>query len=276
MNKGLNGFYSDLIDEQIAAGSQCCLGQLMHKGKFGLMRFEFNIDNQNKDVYQKKVGEYVTINCSRLLAHLTRVQDYVATEIAFSLRKFLLKNTKKARPFVLVVGLGNKNMVADSLGARVLENLLITHNVPELIKEELGDLAAFLPGVGGQTGIATYDILLGVIQKVKPDLIVAIDALTAADEKRLGCSFQMSDAGLSPGEGANNETTFLCAKTVGVPVVAVGVPMMVSSSGICKCNIKNNNIFAPKEVDIFISKCARTLAIAINLAVHGKVYKDYC
>lgn len=276
MISDFKGFYSDLIDEQISASKQSDFGLLVHRGKFGLERYEFSVNGGNRGNSQKPIGDYVTINCSRILAHLTSVQDYVATEIAYSLRKFLIKSTKKENPFVLVVGLGNKNMIADSLGARVIESLLITHNVPELLKQELGDMAAFVPGVGGQTGISTFDILHGVVERVNPDVIIAIDALTAASEKRLGCSFQMTNAGLTPGAGVGNSTTFLSEQTIGVPVIGVGVPMMVSANGICLNNSCSSGIFAPKEVDIFISKCTRTLAIAINLAVHGKVYKDYC
>lgn len=274
----LENFYSDLVDEKVSSFNENDFGKIVHKGKYGLTRYEFFVDKKMEQQIFKPQGNYVTINCSKLLAHLTKVQDYVATEVAFSLRKLILKATKKSKPFLLVVGLGNKSMVADSLGALVAENLLITHHIPELLKEELGDLASFIPGVGGVTGLETFDIIAGVVSKIKPDVILAIDALTAIDEKRLGCSFQMSDSGIQPGAGVGNDTKTLNFKSIGVPVIALGVPMMVSGYGICKTieKDKQNNVFAPKEVDILIEKCARTLSVAINLAVHGKVYKDYC
>lgn len=270
--------YSDLADECILASKSQILGNQTHSGKYGLKKYEFTVSKQDEEKIGKSEGDYVTINCSKLLAHLTRVQDYVATEVAYALRKFILSNTGKKNPFVLVVGLGNGGMVADSLGVKVAENLLITHGIPEFAREELGDLSAIIPGVGGCTGIATYNIILGVCKEIKPDLILAIDTLTACDFSRLGCSFQMSNTGLTPGAGVGNTTKVLNKNTLGIPVIAMGVPMMISGYGICNQTDKEmaEKVFAPKEIDILTLKCARTLSMAINLAVHGKVYKDYC
>ena len=214
MVNNVKSFYTDLIDEKIAVSKIGGIGKQIKTGKFGLEKLEFKVTKDNEKELGKPCGNYITINCSKLLAHLTEVQDYVATEIAFSLRKLLLKSTGKKNPFVLVVGLGNQSMVADSLGALVVKDLLITHSIPELARTELGDLAAFIPGVGGCTGLATYDIIMGVCQRVKPDIIIAIDTLTANDSKRLGCSFQMCDAGIKPGAGVGNDTKILNQTTV--------------------------------------------------------------
>ncbi|MBQ8761807.1 MAG: GPR endopeptidase, partial [Clostridia bacterium] len=177
MKKTIN-FYSDLADERISASNSKIMGEQTYSGKYGLKKFEFTVKKEDEKVLGKSAGNYVTINCSKLLAHLTRVQDYVAKEVAYALRKFILSTTNKKNPFVLVVGLGNGGMVADSLGVKVAENLLITHGMPEFAREELGDLSAIIPGVGGCTGIATYDIIAGVCEKVKPDVVIAIDTLT--------------------------------------------------------------------------------------------------
>lgn len=272
-------FYSDLADEALSASGEIDFGKLVWKGKFGLEKYEFDIPDQNTARrLGKAVGHYTTINCTRLLAHLRPVSDYMAKKLAESLRAFISSNTKSDNPLIMVVGLGNGGMVADSLGVAVARGLLITESVPAELAEDLGRLCVLIPGVGGCTGIASFDIIAGTCARVKPDVIIAIDTLTASNPVRLGCSFQMSDSGIKPGAGVGNDIKMLDRQTLGVPVIALGVPMMTSGFAISE-NYQNrwaDTIFAPKDVDLYIDKCSRTISVALNLAVHGTGYQDYC
>ncbi len=279
MSKKISEFYSGLADEALSASGEMDFGKLVWRGKFGLEKFEFDIPNQAAARrLGKAVGHYTTINCSRLLAHLRHVSDYVAKKLAESLKAFIAANTKSDKPLIMVVGLGNEGMVADSLGVAVARELLVTERVPEELACELGRLCVLIPGVGGCTGIASFDIITGTCARIKPDIIIAIDTLTASSPSRLGCSFQMADSGISPGAGVGNNIRKLNNHTLGVPVIALGVPMMTTGFAISENEESQwaKTVFAPKDVDLYINRCARTISRALNLAVHGTGYQDYC
>ena len=154
----------------------------------------------------------------------------------------------------------------------------IINYLPQYIEEGARMVSAISPGVLGTTGIETVEILKGIVDNIKPKLVIVIDALASRSIERISSTVQLSDTGIVPGAGVGNDTKILNQTTINIPTIALGVPMMISGFGLCE-KIENNlkdKIFAPKEVDIFINKCARTISIAINLAIHGKVYKDYC
>jgi len=279
MSRKVEKIYSDLVDEQLNVDSSLCFGNLTKKGKYDLEKFEFDIDSPElARKIGKAEGHYTTINCSKILPHLTEVQDYVAEQISQSLKIFFTRATAKKFPKVMVVGLGNRGLVADSLGVAVTDRLISTIQIPKELCTKLGKLCFLNTGVGGITGIASFDVVKGVASIVKPDIVIAIDALVAHNPARLGCSFQISNSGITPGAGVKNYLQTLNKQNLGCSVVAIGVPMMISGSNLCE-NIQkgiSEKIFAPKEVDIYIDKCARTISNAINIAVHGKSYKNYC
>lgn len=271
--------YSDLVDEQINADTALNFGSLTKKGKYDLEKFEFDIDTPElARKIGKAEGHYTTLNCSKILPHLTEVQDYVSEQIAQSLKTFFARITGKKSPKIMVVGLGNRGMVADSLGVAVTDRLISTTQIPKELCVKLGKLCFLNTGVGGITGIPSFYVVQGVVSIVKPDILIAIDALVAHNPARLGCSFQISDSGLTPGAGVKNYLQTLNRENLGCGVVAVGVPMMISGAGLCRSVQKElaDKIFAPKEVDLYIDKCSRTIAHAINLAVHGRNYRNYC
>ena len=278
MNRKVN-IYSDLVDEQLDADTSLCFGNLTKKGKYNLEKFEFEVDTPElAKRIGKEEGHYTTINCSKILPHLTEVQDYVAEQIAHTLKTFFRRATKKKNPKTMVVGLGNRGMVADSLGVAVTDRLIASTQIPKELCVKLGKLCFLNTGVGGLTGIASFDIVKGVSNIVKPDIVLVIDALVAHNPVRLGCSFQISDSGITPGAGVKNVLQTLNKQNLGYSVVALGVPMMISGASLCSDIEKGlaEKTFAPKEVDLYIDKCARTISQAINIAVHGKNYKDYC
>ena len=144
---------------------------------------------------------------------------------------------------VLVVGLGNLYVTPDSLGPRVLQHLQVTRHYDGqygkgFLKEQgMASISAIAPGVMAQTGMETAEILKGVVEETRPELVVAIDALAARSVHRLGCTIQLSDTGIHPGSGVGNHRSGLTRKTLGVPVLAVGVPTVVGAAAIVQDTI---------------------------------------
>lgn len=270
--------YSDLIDEQLELSSELSFGKLTKLAKYDVKKFEFHIDNEIlAQKLGKEMGHYTTINCSQLFVHLKKVQDYISDCLSETISKFLSRASKKKKPLVLVVGLGNNSIVADSLGTKVTEKLVSTTQMPKELCKEMGKLCFLNAGVGGQTGITSFDIIESITKKLKPDVLIVVDALTTKDFKRLGCSFQVSDSGITPGAGVKNYLKTLNKQTLGCEVIAVGVPVMITGFGLCeniKSNLKNK-VFTPKEVDIYTDKCSYVLAKAINKSVHKNGYTNY-
>ncbi len=276
MRKKSRKIFSDFIDESFEAENDLCFGSKTKIGKYGLEKYEFEVDSPIlAKKLCKKMGHYTTINCKFLYSGLSGVDEYVCDELTKSLRLFLKKVTSKKSPLVLVVGLGNNGIVSDSLGTKVTEKIFATTCLPSVLKKGLGKLCYINAGVGGQTGITSFDIIKSVTEIVKPDVIIAVDALCTISAKRLGLSFQISNSGISPGAGVKNNLKALNKETLGVEVIAIGVPMMISGSGLCE-QIDDSiadKIFAPKDVDIQIEKCSSLIGKAINKLVHKKNIK---
>jgi len=193
---------------------------------------------------------------------------------------------------VLVAGLGNREITADCLGSKTADRLNITrhlkHQQPELFDQLAGcEVAAITPGVSGQTGMETTDILRAVVQAIRPGYIIAVDALAARSTDRLATTVQLTDTGISPGSGIGNHRTAVNAETLGVPVIGIGVPTVVSSSTlICdalekadihsisprlEALLANGRSFfvSLKESDIAVHALAGLLSRALNIALNN-------
>ncbi len=180
---------------------------------------------------------------------------------------------------VVVAGLGNPDATPDALGPSACEHILATRHIVESgFKmgglENLRSVCVLRPGVLGQTGIEVQEMLRAVSQAVGATCLIAVDALAARSVKRLGCTVQLSDAGLSPGSGIGNRRTALTADTLGIPVIAVGVPTMVNAAVLAhdltgqKPNDAKNLIVTPKDIDTLILRSGKLLGMAINAALH--------
>lgn len=136
----------------------------------------------------------------------------------------------------LVVGLGNSNVTPDALGPLTVENLLVTrhlfHLQPESVEEGFRPVSAVAPGVMGTTGIETSDIIHGIVEKIKPDFVIVIDALAARSIERVNATIQISDTGIHPGSGVGNKRKELSRETLGIPVISIGVPTVVDAVSI--------------------------------------------
>ena len=194
-------------------------------------------------VMRKPVGTYITMEAPNMAVP---DEDY-HREISAELKKFLARFIKgnKEDCSVLVVGLGNRKVTPDALGPYVVGNLNITrHIVREYGKYAMGEehvslVSAIVPGVMGQTGMETVEIIKGVVNETKPDFIIAIDALAARSSKRLNRTIQIADTGINPGSGVGNHRNAITKETVGVPVLAIGVPTVVDAATIVNDTMEN-------------------------------------
>lgn len=173
----------------------------------------------------KPIGNYITLECSSMKDPDPTTHETISKMLANKLGElFPLQENAN----ILVVGLGNWQVTPDALGPLVCEKMLVTRHLqaampPELVGRVRG-VSALRPGVMGLTGIETADIIRGVAERTTPDLIIAIDALAARRTSRINTTIQISDTGINPGAGLGNKRTPLNHDTMGIPVVAIGVP----------------------------------------------------
>jgi spore protease len=184
----------------------------------------------------KKEGRYLTVEVQGIRQQDTPLQQKVEEIFAKEFAHFLEGTGIKKDASCLVVGLGNWNVTPDALGPMVCENLLITRHLfqlqPESVEEGYRPVSSLVPGVMGLTGIETSDIIFGVVEKTKPDFVIAIDALAARSIERVNSTIQVSDTGIHPGSGVGNKRKELSKETLGVPVIAIGVPTVVDAVSI--------------------------------------------
>lgn len=190
----------------------------------------------------KPVGTYITVEAPNMAVPDEGYHEEISRELA----KFMGQLLKKKKDYsVLVVGLGNRQVTPDALGPYVVDNLNVTrHIVKEYGKYAMGQdvvhlISAIVPGVMGQTGMETVEIIKGVAKETKPDFVVAIDALAARSSKRLNRTIQIADTGINPGSGVGNHRNAITIETVGVPVIAIGVPTVVDAATIVNDTMEN-------------------------------------
>lgn len=188
----------------------------------------------------KPVGTYLTLDVPRMADKDDSYHEEVAEEIAKQIRLLVKKLCPKKglKAEILVVGLGNMQVTPDSLGPRVVDNLRMTRHLKEEYGEEFCEknslpvLSGIVPGVMAQTGMETAEIIKGIVAETKPDLILAIDALAARSVRRLTTTVQLTDTGIHPGSGVGNHRHSMTKQSLGVPVVALGVPTVVGAAAI--------------------------------------------
>ncbi len=191
----------------------------------------------------KPKGTYITIEALDMDEEDEDYHREISVQLAEVIKK--LVPLKKEDVSVLVVGLGNREVTPDALGPRVADNLFITrHIIKEYGKYAFGEekvnrISSIVPGVMAQTGMETQEIIRGVIKETKPDLIVAVDALAARSTKRLNRTIQVTDTGINPGSGVGNHRHGLNEKTLGVPVISIGIPTVVDAATIVNDTMYN-------------------------------------
>ncbi|NLN19041.1 MAG: GPR endopeptidase [Firmicutes bacterium] len=176
-------------------------------------------------------GNYITIESEAFRQHNKEAQEEVAQTVAQEISRFLEHIGLAEDACVLVIGLGNWNATPDSVGPKVVGQLMITRHLYEMSPPELRGglrpLAAMAPGVLGLTGIETAEIVMGVADRIKPDLVICVDALASRSSERVCSTIQLADSGIHPGSGVGNKRMAISRETLGVPVLAIGVPTVV-------------------------------------------------
>ncbi|MBQ4516630.1 MAG: GPR endopeptidase [Clostridia bacterium] len=260
----------------------------------------------------KPEGNYVTVEVSDVSMLDSDKMEALCQLLANEIKA--LANLKKDST-VLVIGLGNRNVTPDALGPEVISCLMVTRHMLEYMPEQMPDgirsVCAISPGVLGITGIETEEIVRGVTEKIKPNLVICIDALAARSIKRISRTIQICDTGIAPGAGVGNKRRALNRQTLGVPVIAIGVPTVIDAATITSDSLlavtdslkksakqgsefynmlskidedeqfalikealymsNENFIVTPKDVDLMIEKTAKIVANGINLALHEDI-----
>lgn len=189
------------------------------------------LDEDNSNLLAKKAGDYITIEFEDVTdsGNSLKVEEVFTKE----LKKLLVKKGLKDNSTFLVVGLGNESSTPDSLGPRVGTNIIVTRHL-YLLNEEVSSsyrcTSVVIPDVMANTGIESFEIVSSVIDKVSPSFVIAVDALAASSIDRVNRSIQITDTGIHPGSGVGNQRKEISFDTLGIPVIAVGVPTVVESS----------------------------------------------
>lgn len=191
------------------------------------------LNQKGAEAIGKLPGRYVTIEVPALRRQDTRLNHKVMKEFGRTLIRFMDECGIDKNDACLIIGLGNWNVTPDSLGPVVVENVMVTRHLfelsPEHVKEGYRNVAALSPGVLGTTGIETSDIVFSLVKKIKPDFVIAIDALASRNLSRVNTTIQISDTGIHPGSGIGNKRKAIDRETFGIPVLAIGVPTVVDA-----------------------------------------------
>ncbi len=236
-----------------------------------IWRMEIETDSAAKRL-GKPQGRYITIELPRFTAR-AGVDKKTAAVLAGEISRLLPQNTDS----VLIAGLGNTEITPDSLGPKVAEKVIATRHIGKKLCRELGlgellPVSVIAPGVLGQTGIETGELILGAADRVVPSAVIVIDALAARSLDRLGSTVQMSDTGICPGSGVGNSRMEISCRTLGIPVISVGVPTVVDIRTLLS-DIGAENVSAPdmivtpKEIDMMIERAAFLIAVSLNLSL---------
>lgn len=184
-------------------------------------------------IFDKPVGTYYTIDLSDVNIHDTSTLEKIELMVAETLRE-LLTNNKLINKKCLVVGLGNNNVTPDAIGPYVIDNTIVTRHLAmmNVLNDGFSNVCAMSPGVMGSTGIETYDVIESLLNKVEVDFVFVVDALATNSIKRINKTIQITDTGIKPGSGVGNRRKELSQNTLGIPVIAIGVPTVVDATTI--------------------------------------------
>lgn len=272
-------------------------------------------EEAGSEIMGKPVGNYITLEVPRLKEKDIDLMEDVSRALAKELISLVKLNDNSV---ILVVGLGNWNITPDALGPKVIEKIMVTRHMTEFLPKQIDEgvrsVCALSPGVLGITGIETSEIILGVVNRVKPDLVIAIDALASRKLERVNTTIQIADTGINPGSGVGNNRKELSEKSLGIPVIAIGVPTVVDAATMANDTIdlvidnlikearKERNFYemlkninreekmtlinevlsprmgdlmvTPKEIDDFIEDISDVIADGLNISLHPGIHMD--
>jgi len=263
------------------------------------------LDEQGEQVMGRPRGSYVTLETPMLRENDKMAHKEIGEILANEMKKIVPLNENST---ILIIGLGNWNATPDSLGPRVVNMSMATRHIfqyaPVELQQGLRPVCVLAPGVLGITGIETAEIIKGTVERVKPDVLICIDALAAGSVERINSSIQISTTGINPGSGIGNNRTAINQETMGIPVIAIGVPTVVQAGIIAHQAMEQlythlantpkmqdihmrlqpvdiNQMISkvlepfggqlmvtPKEIDEHITNTAKVIAMSLAIALH--------
>ena len=264
------------------------------------------INKEGEKKLGKTIGNYITLDVKNIKLADDEKIEKIAEKVADELRKVIGEHVSDTDD-ILVVGLGNIYVTPDALGPKVVPNIEVTRHIleymPKIMPEDTRPVSAISPGVLGTTGIETMEVLKGVVDNIHPKLLIVIDALASRSIERISSSIQIADTGIVPGAGVDNKRKEISKKTLGIPVIALGIPTVVDLASITNdCinmfienlqqkamsndylnklkqqdnyeEIKEalipkdyNMIVTPKEIDKLIENMSKIISKGINMAL---------
>ncbi|MBQ8762883.1 MAG: GPR endopeptidase [Clostridia bacterium] len=240
------------------------------------------LNDEGKKTVGKPIGKYVTVEVTPFARHAQFIDDSLES-VSKEIRRIIPQ-----RGSVLVAGLGNMSITPDALGPKCASMIFATRHITgELLRSTglsgLRCVSAVATGVTGETGAEAGEIIKGVVQTLKPDVVITVDALAARNVDRLGTTIQMCDTGIVPGSGVGNSRQEISEKTIGVPVISIGVPTVVDAATLIMDCIGNENgtenvsdtaknmMVTPREIDLMIERAAKLTSLAINCALQPDI-----
>lgn len=261
---------------------------------------------EGEKVIGKPVGNYITIDAPGLRRRNRALQESVGEILVEELAKLLHLTEQQS---ALVVGLGNWNATPDALGPRVTAKLLVTRHLRDFVPADVAGglraVAAISPGVLGITGIETAEVIGGIVESIQPSVVICVDSLAARSVERIGTTIQIADTGINPGSGVGNQRRGLNRESLGVPVIAVGVPTVVHAANIVHDAFEamanryagskpffqlfssqeerrqmvgevlsptvGELVVTPKEIDDLVEDMAKVIAGSLNAVLHDSV-----
>ena len=248
------------------------------------------LDTDSAKKYLKAEGVYYSLTTDAIVDLLHDEATDVSIALAKILEDIYEEYNLTQESYILILGLGNDEITPDSLGPKVVRNLFVTKHLSDLgqLDEGLGIIGAIAPGVMGQTGIETSDIIKALVKKTKPELVIVVDALASRSLHRVNRTIQLSNVGINPGSGVGNKRKEISFKTLGVPVVAIGVPTVVDIASIFYdlktfFNENGNNVdirssliesdlnfmVTNKDIDEMMNMMSDIISKAVNISIHN-------
>lgn len=217
--------------------------------------------DEAESIMNKPKGKYITLKLPEF-SHESELTDGRLDVLTKQIRNILPENVKT----FLVAGLGNENITPDALGPLCASKILSTRHFENYLEEDLflsklNPVSAISTGVLGQTGIETAEYIKGIVEIVKPDLVIIVDALATIKKSNLCKTIQITNTGITPGSGVGNYRKTIDKETLGVPVISIGVPTVISLEN------DENMIVTPREIDTIVNRASSLIAMGINCAI---------
>ncbi|HPF54306.1 MAG TPA: GPR endopeptidase [Clostridia bacterium] len=262
------------VAEEVALEGEIEISSVTVTGKYASERLD------------KPKGRYVTLTTAAEAFSDAKCRAHLARCTAVQLCRLMQGSVGS----VMTAGLGNRKVTPDALGPKTVEHVFVTRHIlkhlPDMLPVGTREVTAFTPNVLGVTGMETAEVILGLIDVIRPEMVVIVDALASSDMTHIGRVVQMNDSGIAPGAGIGNFRKLISRESVGVPVIALGVPLVVSAQTIVREAVGPENlrgvslgrigdmIVTPKDIDALVADSAKLLSQALNLCLHGENYAN--